>query len=578
LDPQSTAPWEQNGGPNGTEALGFLQAPARAIGSLGSWFVEWTVSANDWLQRTVWRRLGLVAIMVAAAAGVSYLLWPKVEYLPTGNRNLVITIVLPPPGYNLDELTRLGETLAADLRPYWDVDPRSPEARDPEHPAIGDFFFVARGRQVFLGLRAEDPSRVADLVPLIRGVGAKIPGTFVVAKQTSLFEQGLTAGRTIDIEITGPELKELVQLGGAILGQVSGGQAGPGVVPGAQARPVPSLDLSSPEVHVEPKLLQAADLGLSTADIGYAVDALVDGAYASDYYIGGTKIDLAIKSRAATVERTQDLEALPIATPTGHLVPLGAVANVKLASGPEQVNHRERQRAITIEVTPPPETALEDAMAAIEGQIVRPMREGGRLPPGYVITLSGTSDKLRSTWRALRFNVILALAITYLLMAALYESWLYPFVIIFSVPLGAVGGVMGLALLNVFVLQPLDVLTMLGFVILIGTVVNNAILIVHQSLIHLREGKPPAEAIPEAVRVRIRPIFMTTMTTLFGLLPLVLFPGAGSELYRGLGAVLLGGLLVSTVFTLFLIPTFFRLALETKARLATVFRRGEAQA
>ena len=99
-----------------------------------------------------------------------------------------------------------------------------------------------------------------------------------------------------------------------------------------------------------------------------------------------------------------------------------------------------------------------------------------------MITLSGTADKLREAWEAVRWNLLLALAITYLLMAALFESWLYPFVIIFSVPLGAVGGVLGLFVLNLFVFQALDVLTMLGFVILIGTVVNNAILIVHQSL------------------------------------------------------------------------------------------------
>ena len=106
------------------------------------------------------------------------------------------------------------------------------------------------------------------------------------------------------------------------------------------------------------------------------------------------------------------------------------------------------------------------------------------------------------------WNFALALAITYLLMAALFESWLYPFVIILSVPLGAVGGVLGLRLLNVFVLQPLDVLTMLGFVILVGTVVNNAILIVHQSLNHMRDdGMSPREAIPESVRTPHPPDF-----------------------------------------------------------------------
>jgi len=149
------------------------------------------------------------------------------------------------------------------------------------------------------------------------------------------------------------------------------------------------------------------------------------------------------------------------------------------------------------------------------------------------------------------------------------------------VPLGAVGGILGLWLLNLYLnpvvqrtlgigyggYQTLDVLTMLVFVILIGTVVNNAILIVHQSLNHMREDRmDPDRAILESVRNRIRPIFMTTSTTVLGLSPLVFFPGAGSELYRGLGAVVLGGLLVSTVFTLVLVPTLFSLMMGAKAQ------------
>jgi HAE1 family hydrophobic/amphiphilic exporter-1 len=332
-------------------------------------------------------------------------------------------------------------------------------------------------------------------------------------------------------------------------------------------RPIPSLDLSSPEVHVRPYLIQAAEMGVSSHDLGYTVNALIDGAYAGDYYIGGDKIDLTITGRTEGVRNAQDVEALPIATPFGQLVPLGALAEVSLSSGPEQVNHRERQRAITIQVTPSADMPLEQAMIQIRDEIVRPMQESGQLDGGYRIVLAGTADKLSATWKALRFNVVLALLITYLLMAALFESWLYPLVIIFCVPLGAVGGIAGLQLLNQFVLQPLDILTMLGFVILIGTVVNNPILIVHQSLNLTRDdGLSPRDAILESVRTRIRPIFMTTLTTVLGLLPLVLFPGAGSELYRGLGSVVLGGLLVSTVFTLVLVPTLFSLVMDAKRR------------
>src|SRR5690606_34945057 len=140
--------------------------------------------------------------------------------LPTGNRNLVFGILLPPPGYNLDQLMEIGERIEQDLKPYWNVTPGSPEAAQLDFPVIGDFFYVARGRQVFMGIRAADPMKAADLVPLVQKVSRVIPGTFGVAKQSSLFEQGLTAGRTIEIEIVGPELTRLIELGGRIFGQV----------------------------------------------------------------------------------------------------------------------------------------------------------------------------------------------------------------------------------------------------------------------------------------------------------------------------------------------------------------------
>jgi HAE1 family hydrophobic/amphiphilic exporter-1 len=548
------------------------------ISGFAAAFVATIVAINAWAQRGLVRRLGVVAALVGVSAGGTWLLWPQVEYLPTGNRNLVFGILLPPPGYNLDTLMEMGRTVEAGLKRYADVDPGTPEAAALDGPMIEDFFFVARGRQVFIGLRAHDPSRAAELVPIVMHIGAQLPSTFAVASQASLFGRGLEGGRVIDIEITGPELTRLVGMGDQIIGQVRQ------LIPNSMPRPVPSLDLSSPEVHVTPKLVQAADMRVSTTDLGFSVNALIDGAYVSDYYLNGKKIDLTVMGRRPTTFdqaapqheyrwNSQDVEALPIATPMGQLVPLSALANVELSSGPEQVNHRERVRAITIQVSPPPDVPLELAMSRIQSQIVQPLLETDQLAGGYQINLAGTADKLRDTWEALRFNVILALVITYLLMAALFESWLYPLVIIFSVPLGAVGGVLGLKLLNLYLLwsldfyvpQTLDVLTMLGFVILIGTVVNNPILIVHQSLNHMREeGMPQRQAILESVRTRIRPIFMTTMTTVLGLLPLVLFPGAGSELYRGLGAVVLGGLLVSTVFTLVLVPALFSLTMDAR--------------
>ncbi|MEX2121930.1 MAG: efflux RND transporter permease subunit [Pirellulales bacterium] len=549
------------------------------IDAFGRAFVRTVVGINGYLQLGVLRQVAVVFLFVGVSLGLIWVMLPKVEYLPTGNRNLVIGLMLPPPGYNLDHMRKMGTQMEARLRPYWDVDIAVTGEANLDHPAIEDFFYVARGRQLFIGVRAQNPLKAAGLIPLLREVTADMPGVFMVAAQRSLFEQGLTAGRTVDVEVSGPDIRKLVALGGQIMGQVREvvavdvQQNGKKTREPPQARPNPSLDLSSPEMHIVPKWQHAADMGVSADELGYTVDALVDGAYAGDYFLGGDKIDLTIMGHEQFAARTQDLQALSLAVPTGELVSLAAVADVRYSSGPEQVNHRERQRAITIEVTPPLAMAMEDAMDVIQQQIVVPMEQGDQLEGGYQIKLSGTADKLRATWIVLRWNLALAVVITYLLMAALFESWIYPLVIILSVPLGAVGGFAGLKLLNVFVLQQLDVMTMLGFIILVGTVVNNPILIVEQALVHIREeGMAPRRAVLESVRTRIRPIFMTAMIGLFGLLPLVVSPGAGSELYRGLGSVVLGGLVVSTIFTLVLVPTLFSLTLEAREAVARTIR------
>jgi HAE1 family hydrophobic/amphiphilic exporter-1 len=264
------------------------------------------------------------------------------------------------------------------------------------------------------------------------------------------------------------------------------------------------------------------------------------------------------------IKQTQDFASVMIYTPRAGLVPLNSVCDIYFTTGPNQINHIEQQRSIVIRVIPPMDVSMERAMEQIKNEIVAPLEKRPDMEKVYQLRLTGTADDLSRTRESLEWNFILALLITYLLMSALFENFFYPLVILFSVPLAAAGGFVGLWMVNQWIApQPMDILTMLGFIILVGIVVNNAILIVHQSLNFMRsEGMPFLDAITEAVRIRIRPIFMSTFTSIFGMLPLVLFPGAGSELYRGLGSVVIGGLALSTVFTLFLIPSLFALFLS----------------
>ena len=319
-------------------------------------------------------------------------------------------------------------------------------------------------------------------------------------------------------------------------------------------------------MHIIPDRIRAADLGLDADRIGRVVDILLDGRKVSEYEHQGRKIDLTLKGPHEKNMRTQDIENLELAGAGGRLVTLGSVAEVRMSAGPEQINRSERKRAITLRVTPPETMPLAAAIEQINAAIPNPA-------PPYRRELRGTADDLRVTMEALGWVFFLAIVVTYLLMSALFENFVYPLVIMFSVPLAAGGGFAALWAVDAFIApQQMDIVTMLGFIIMIGAVVNNAILIVHQALNRLRAGLAPREAIRESVQTRVRPIFMSTTTSIFGMLPLVLMPGAGSELYRGLGAVVIGGMAVSTIFTLFVVPLLFSLLLDLGRKLGRTTR------
>ena len=337
-------------------------------------------------------------------------------------------------------------------------------------------------------------------------------------------------------------------------------------IPGAQIRPIPSLDLGNPELRIVTEREAASRVGITNSELGFTVRSLIDGVQASEFNLEGQEVDIVLRAEQDFSERTQDIENIMITSPSGQVVTVGALARVSLENGPEQINHYERQRVITIQITPPEEIALEEAIETVNDDIISVLQQSGQVGERTGFVLAGTADKLATAKDALQWNFLLAVVISFLLMAALFGSFLHPLVILVTVPFASLGGFLGLFILNLFTYQPLDILTMLGFVILIGIVINNAILIVHQALNNIRAGMEQQEAIRESVRVRIRPIFMSTLTSVFGMLPLVLAPGEGSELYKGLGSVVVGGLVLSTVFTLFLIPSVFSLMLEFRRR------------
>jgi HAE1 family hydrophobic/amphiphilic exporter-1 len=488
-------------------------------------------------------RLTTVLSLTVLALSSAVLLFPKMEYLPQGNRNLVISILVPPPGLSYKERREIGEQIFNSSKPHFGKDYNG-------YPGIKNMFYVGSEQIMLFGALSIHEQRAREFLPLFTRVIFGIPGMFGVSTQASIFETRLGRGRTIDVDISGEDINQTVQAAGAIFGMISS------EIPGSQIRPIPSLELLFPEVRIIPDRERLKAAGMSARDLGILLDILMDGREIGDFkQEGQKKIDLVVKASERDIATPEELYSALVVTPGGNVVPVSSLSGLVRTSGITEIRHLERQRTVTLQVTPPFALPLQEAMETIDGKIIPLLKEQGVIR-GVDIRLSGAADKLTETRQALQWNFLLAAFITYLLMSALFGNFLYPLIILFTVPLAAAGGFIGLRLVNILITQqPLDVLTMLGFVILIGVVVNNAILIVHQALNNVRyHGMDHREAVLESTRTRLRPIYMSAFTSIFGMLPLVVAPGPGSELYRGLGSVVLGGLALSTIFTVFVIP------------------------
>jgi len=488
-------------------------------------------------------RIATVVVFTALSAFSVYMLMPKMEYLPQGNRNLVISILVPPPGLSADEREEIGRHIFNVSRPHF-------RREKGGLPGIKNMFYVGSEQIMLFGAISMQEQRAAELLPLFRKVIFSIPGMFGISMQAGIFQTRLGRGRTIDVDISGASIERTVEAAGAIFGTLRK------ELQGAQIRPIPSLEVLYPEVRLIPVRERLRSAGMSEREFGVGLDVLMDGRKIGEFKERGKKkIDLVLKAPGAAISTPEELYHALLSTRSGRAVPVSSLASLERTYGITHIRHLERKRTITLQVTPPKEMALEEGMEIIKGRVIPALKKGGVLK-GMDVTLSGAADKLTETRQALQWNFLLAAFITYLLMSALFGNFIYPLIIMFTVPLAAAGGFIGLRLVNVFIApQPLDVLTMLGFVILIGVVVNNAILIIHQSLNNVRHhGMDHLEAVAESTRTRLRPIYMSAATSVFGMLPLVVAPGPGSELYRGLGSVVLGGLALSTVFTVFVIP------------------------
>lgn len=528
------------------------------------------------------RRLATLAAALAGVAAVALFLTPPAEYLPEGEEPKTFATMNAPPGTNLDTMLSIAAEVDTAINPHVGADRADFAAGRTPFPPLAYANMQVQAGQLRVIAETIDPGDIDALMDALTALYESYPGMRAFAARGSIISSNDGGTRSINLDIAGPELEDLYRVAQNAVARAESLFDNPRI----QSQPS-SLALAQPLIEVRPDWTRAAELGVTAADLGLAVAAFTSGAFLDEFYLGDDKIDIYAYGAGGPKARVSTLAQIPVRTPQGTTLPLDQIATLVETVDVSTVRRIDGRRTVTLNIIPPRAVPLETGVETVREQLVGAMRAEGEIPRDVSVRLSGAADQLDATRDALSVNFLIAAAIVYLLLVAIFSHWWHPLLIMATIPLGLASGLVGLALLNLVggwlpalgvaaIHQPFDMITMLGFLILLGTVVNNPILVVDRMLANLREGAlSTVDAVMDAVASRLRPIAMATATTLIGLSPLVFIPGEGTELYRGVGAIVLAGLLGGALVTLVVLPALLVVVFDLAQKWR---RRAEAAA
>jgi multidrug efflux pump subunit AcrB len=505
------------------------------------------------LARALDHRAAIVGLAVASVVGSAVLfLVLGQEFVPTEDRSGFMIVLETPEGSTLEHHDRLQRRIEEILHDT------------PEIRAASSFIGMSGGGPgavnqgvVFTRLlRPEErPRRQAEVIADLRQRFAAVPGirTFIVA--FSGLPTGQGGGKPFQFVIQHPDFAMLKRAEAALV---------------ARLREIPgftdvdsNLRLNKPEVRVRIDRDKAASLGVGTSDVANTLRVLLGGATVTDFKRGNERYDVIVQLAAADRTAPAQLGNLYVRARAGQLVQLSNLLQIEEGVGPSELNHYNRRRSVIVDanlVGKPLGTALEEAQ-----RIAREI-----LPPGATTEKAGESREFDESFASLLFAFGLAVVAVYLVLAAQFESFVHPFTILLTLPLALFGAFASLAVLG----MTLNIYSFIGLVMLIGLVTKNSILLVDCANRLREEGLGLRDAVVEAGALRLRPILMTAISTLFGVLPVALGLGAGAEGRRPLGVAVVGGLVVSTLLTLVVIPVVYTLLDEGLAALRARRARG----
>ncbi len=487
------------------------------------------------------RRICWIAGLTVIPVAAGWLLFPSLNYLPPVKRAAIDGFISFPSGASADMIrNEFAEVVVKRLDPYM---------KGEKEPALLNYYLYSGEWGGSIGVRPKIQSKMGELEKLVNEeILSGFPDTRVFARQGDLFGD-FGGGGDIRIDLQAADYDALVQSAPGAMDIITA------AIPGSTVFPNPDPQIVNPEIKLVPNDRRIAEVGMTREGVASALRALGDGLWLGEFFHEDSRIDILLQAKEWG--EPEYLSTVPIATPSGSIVPLGELASFERSVGPQQIFRVDGRRTISLGINAPEGMALGDIVAALKNGAEKDIYTA--LPAGASLNYAGEADSLKRAIGNLGGNFLLAVAILFLIMAALFKSVRDATIVIVALPMAAVGGIIAIRALNLVHATPLDLLGMIGFIILLGIVVNNAILLVEQTRQSEAHGLSREDAVRDALRLRTRPIFMTTATTLMGMAPLILAPGEGAQIYRGLATVIFGGMMISTLFTLVLMPALLQL-------------------
>jgi HAE1 family hydrophobic/amphiphilic exporter-1 len=375
---------------------------------------------------------------------------------------------------------------------------------------------------------------------------AKIPG--LTAKVGNVFSFSGTGD--IDIQVRGHDLEASRAIGKELRDRM---KAWPEI-----SESTFSMEDQKPQITVRFDREKMGRLGLSTAAVGQAVSTAFMGRTAARYAEGGDEYDIVVRYGRDHRKDADELRRLPIATPGGKIVPLGNIAEVGMELGPVNITRLDQERVTTVSLTLAANYVDADGKSRSKDfgktiERVQKTLQDYPWPDGFMYTIGGTAEDFMKSMKYLGLALMVSILLVYMVMASQFESLRQPFIVLFSVPLAGIGVVLAFVLTR----SQVDMPALVGAIMLVGIVVNNAIIMIDAANQIRDTGVHAKEAIALAGRQRLRPVLMTAMTTIFGMLPMALGIGEGAEAWAGLAKAVIGGLTTSTFLTLYIVPTVY---------------------